>query len=193
MQKLITFFLSFVVLSILSQEKIDYIVKLNNDTVLIKGIKMDSKIKNVICEEKGRKIKYRAKDILAVKIDTLFYMSALVRLKRSGSKKFVFLQKTISGYLSLYEINVKRSKFLWKAFGGDLIHLRWVYRAHDWIKDVVTTVYFYKKENEAMKNLSRNWKMKTKDCKLLHEKINSKTIIWNPSQREIVKFYNANL
>lgn len=178
--------------SILSQQSMDYIVKLNKDTVFVIGIKMDSKIKKVICEEKGRKIKYEAKDILAAKIDTLFYESGLVRLKMIGPKHFVFLRKTIKGDLNLYTVNTKKTKFLWKTFGEDLVHLRWVYRAHDWIKTDLVTTYFYKKENESIKNLSRNWKEKTKDCKLLNDKIKSKLAQWNPAPTEIVQFYNAN-
>ncbi|MBK7669050.1 MAG: hypothetical protein IPJ32_17940 [Sphingobacteriaceae bacterium] len=109
--------LSSVISTLFSQENSDYVVKLNKDTVFLKSIKMDSKVRNVICEGNGKKIKYQAKDILAAKIDTVFYESGLVRLKNIGSKHIVFLQKTVVGDLTLYEINVKRTKFLWKTFG----------------------------------------------------------------------------
>jgi len=191
MKSYLTLILSLIITAFLSQENKDYIIKLNKDTIFGK-IKMDSKIKSVIYEENGRKIKYEAKDVLAVKIDTVFYESGSVRLKKLKGKHFVFLQKTIKGNLNLYEVNFKKTKFLLGAFGNDFIHLRWVYRAHDWIKSDLITVCFYKKENESMKSLSRSWKEKTKDCKLLLDKYNSKTAPWNPSPEETVRFYNSN-
>ena len=183
--------LLFVVSPIFSQEKKDYIIRLNKDTLFTKVIRMDRKMKSVVCEEGGRKIIYPAKGLLAVKTDTLFYESGLVRSKSLKFKHFVFLQRTIKGNLNLYEMDVKRTKFLMKTFSEDLVHFRWVYRAHKWTKAVLTTLYFYKKENEDREHFSKNWKEKTKDCKLLHQKYNSKTTPWTPTQREMVQFYNA--
>ena len=175
---------------LVSQERKNYIIKLNADTVFTKVVKLDKKNKSVIYEEDGRKIKCKAEAILAVKIDTIFYESALVRLKRLKNKHYVFLQITVAGKLKLYEINTRKTKFLMKAFGEDLIHLRWVYRAHDWTKGYSTKIYFYKKENESRKKISKYWKEKTKDCKSLHDKFNSKESPWFPNPRELVQFYN---
>ena len=189
--KLFTLFiLQFTILSLLSQEHKDYIVKLNNDTVFTKVIKIDKKMKNVLCEENGKKIRYETKDVLALKYDTLFYEVGIVRLKRS--KQCVFLRRTVKGKLNLYEIDTKKKKFLAKNFGEDLIRLRWVYRAQDWAKKYHVTVYFYKKENESKDSFSKSWKEKTQDCKLLQDKIKSKTAPWIPIPKELVQFYNVN-
>jgi hypothetical protein len=189
--KLFTLFiLLFTVSCLLSQEHKDYIVKLNNDTVLTKVIKIDKKMKNVLCEENGKKIRYETKDILALKYDTLFYEVGIVSLKRS--KQCVFLRRTVKGKLNLYEIDTKKKKFLAKNFGEDLIRLRWVYRAQDWAKKYHVTVYFYKKENESRESFSKSWKEKTQDCKLLQDKIKSKTAPWIPMPKELVQFYNVN-
>ena len=189
--KLFTLFiLQFTILSLLSQEHKDYIVKLNNDTVFTKVIKIDKKMKNVLCEENGKKIRYETKDVLALKYDTLYYEVGIVRLKRS--KQCVFLRRTVKGKLNLYEIDTKKKKFLAKNFGEDLIRLRWVYRAQDWAKKYHVTVYFYKKENESKDSFSKSWKEKTQDCKLLQDKIKSKTAPWIPMPKELVQFYNVN-
>ena len=114
--KLFTLFiLQFTISLLLSQEYKNYIVKLNNDTVLTKVIKIDKKMKNVLCEENGKKIRYKTKDVLALKYDTLFYEVGIVRLNRS--KQCVFLRRTVKGKLNLYEIDTKKKKFLIKIFG----------------------------------------------------------------------------
>jgi hypothetical protein len=147
-------------------------------------------MKSVVCEVKGKNIKYEAKDVLELKYDTLVYETGSVRLKRS--KRIVFLRRTFKGKLSLYEIGVKKTKFLWDKFGYDFIRLRWVYRAQDWSKKYSVTIYFYKKENEPREKFSKFWKEKTEDCQALNDKIKSKEIHWSPSPREIVQYYNAN-
>jgi hypothetical protein len=129
---------------------------------------------------------------LAVKLDTVFYESGFVRLKRLKSKQFIFLQKTIKGNLNLYETGTKKTKFLLKIFGEDLIHLRWVYRAHIWIKKYELTLYFYKLENESREKFSNYYKEKTTNCKLLQDKLNSKVTVWSPGPKELVEFYNTN-
>jgi hypothetical protein len=165
----------------------DYIVKLNKDTLFVNVVRMDKKMKNVVCETNGRKIKYEAKDVLVLKNDTVFYEVGEVRLKRN--KEFVFLKKVIAGKLNLYEIGTRRTKMLWKNFGEDLVHFRWVYRAQAWSKKVSESVFFYKKEGEFQKDFTRNWKEKIKGCKLIEDKIRSE--IWNPGPVDLVKFYNA--
>ncbi len=188
--KLIPFLsLLFSISSLLSQEHKDYLIKINMDTVYTKIVRVDKKMKGVICEENGKKAKYEAKDVLVLKYDTVFYEVGLVRLKRT--KQFLFLRRTVKGNLNLYEINSKRTKLLLKNFGEDLVHLRWVYRAQDWAKKVPITVYFYKKANESNKKFSKSWKEKTQDCKLLQDKIKSKEVSWTPSERELVEFYNV--
>jgi hypothetical protein len=170
------------------QKSNDYIIKLNGDTLYTKVIRIDKEMKDVLCEENGKKTKYEAKDILGVKYDSSFYETGLVKLKRS--KRYVFLRRTVKGTLNLYEITESGSKFLWGNFGEDLIRFRWVYRAQDWSKRVSTVVSFYKKENEAKDKFSKSWKEKVKDCKPLQEKINSKIASWIPTPKELVEFYN---
>jgi hypothetical protein len=183
-------FLQFTILSLFSQEHKDYIVKLNNDTVFTKVIKIDKKMKSVLFEENGKKIRYETKDVLVLKYDTLFYEVGIVRLKRFN--QCVFLRQTVKGRLNLYEIDTKKKKFLARNFVEDLIRLRWVYRAQDWAKKYHVTVYFYKKENESRESFSKSWKEKAQDCKLLQDKIKSKTAPWSPMPKEIVQFYNLN-
>jgi hypothetical protein len=185
-----SFVLLFTISSARSQANRDYIIKLSKDTVFTKVVRIDKEMKSVVCEEKDKKIKFEAKNILAVKCDTNFYETGLVALKHHGSKQYLLLQRTVKGNLNLYEINVKRNKFLWKIFGDDFIHFRWVYRAHDWIKGVTNSVSFYKKENEGQDKFSKSWKEKCMDCKLLQDKINSKTTPWTPTPKELVQFYN---
>jgi hypothetical protein len=145
---------------------------------------------SVVCEVKGKNIKYEAKDVLELKYDTLVYETGLVRIKTS--KRIVFLRRTVKGKLSLYENSVKKTKFLWNKFGYDFFHLRWVYRAQDWSKKYSVTIYFYKKENESREKFSKSRQEKTKDCKVLNDKIKSKEILWSPSPREFVQYYNEN-
>ena len=183
--------LSLLVSTILSQESKDFIIKLNKDTVFTKIVRIDKELKSVICEEKGKKTKYEAKDILALKYDTVFYEVGLIRLKRHGSEQYLLLQRIVNGDLSLYEINVKKTKFLWKTFGEDVVHLRWVFRAHAWTKGVLNPVDFYKRKNESRESFTKDWKEKTKDCKAMQEKFDPKVKL-NLSPIEIVQFYNTN-
>jgi hypothetical protein len=147
-------------------------------------------MKSVVCEEKGKIIKYEAKDVLELKYDTEVYKTGSIRLNRS--EQFVYLRRTVYGKLSLYEIGVKKTKLLWKNFGEDLVRLRWVYRAQDWAKKYSVTVYFYIKENESRENFSKSWKEKTEACEALTDKLRSKSILWSPTPIELVQFYNAN-
>lgn len=172
-----------------SQQLSDYIITIKGDTVFKKVITLDRKQKYVICEEGVRKLKYKAQDVLAVQRDTSFYESGFIKLKRR--KQFVFIKKTVTGKLNVYEITVKQSKFLWKTFGGDVLHLRWVYRAHNWTKAVYKTLYFYKKEQEGRDYFTKDWKEKTKDCKVLNDKLTTKVSIWTPTAKEAVVFYNT--
>jgi|GEM_PF-4645844 len=59
-------------------------------------------------------------------------------------------------------------------------------------KKYSVTVYFYKMEYESHEKFSKNYTKKTKDCKLLNDKINSKENLWTPSPKELVEFYNTN-
>lgn len=170
-----------------SQMMGDYVITVNSDTVFTKVIRMDKTRKYIVCEEKGKKIKYDAKNIRVLKYDTVFYETCRVRLRQRRAKKYCFLQRTIKGKLSLYEITVKRTKFLWGNFGEDLIRLRWAYRAREWRKKNYITVYFYKKESETRDLFSNTWQEKIKDCKLLTKKITSKTMPF-----ELVQLYNEN-
>lgn len=173
-----------------SQQHKDFIIKLNKDTVLTKVVRIHKKMNSVFCEENGKNVKYEAKDVLELRYDTAVYETGSVRLKRS--KRVVFLHRTVKGKLSLYEISVKKNKFLWDKFGYDFIRLRWVYRAQDWSKKYPVTYYFYKKEKESMENISKSWKEKMEDCKTLTDRILFKADPWSPAPREIVQFYNAN-
>ena len=175
---------------VFAQQHKDYIIKPNKDTVFTKVVRMHKKMNSVVCEERGKNVKYEAKDVLELKYDTAIYETGLVQLKRS--KQFVFLRRTVKGKLSLYEISVKKTKFLWDKFGYDFIRLRWVYRAQDWSKKYPVTIDFYKKEIEPKEKFSKFWKEKTEDCQALTDKIKSKAIPWSPSPRELVQYYNEN-
>lgn len=184
--------LLFAELSALSQERKDYIIRKNKDTAFVKIVRIDKKMRSFVCEENGKKIRHDAKDISALKYDSVFYESASVRLKALRSKRSILLQGTVKGKLNLYETGVKKRIFLWKNFGEDLIRLRLVYRAQPWIKDNLVTIYFYRKENEPGDHFSKSWQEKTKDCKSLYDKLNSKAKPWNPAPPELVRFYNSN-
>lgn len=181
--------LLFITPVVFSQQHKDYIIKLNKDTVFTKVVRIHKKMNSVVCEEKGKNVKYETKDVLELKYDTAVYETGLVKLKRS--KRLVFLRRTVKGKLSLYEISVKKSKFLWDKFGYDFIRLRWVYRAQDWSKKYPVTVYFYKKERESREKFSKSWKEKTEDCQALTDKIKSKEMPWSPTPKELVQFYNS--
>ena len=169
-----------------SQERNDFIIKLNKDTSFVNIISIDRKMKNVVCEENGKKIKYNAKDILALKLDTSFYESGFVKLKTFSAKQYVFLYKTAFGKLNLFETKVRRAGFTLSAL------LIWAKDGTAWGKRRWETLFFYKKEYELRESFSRNWKIKTKDCSLLLDKCHSKTSIWKPTPKEIVRFYNMN-
>ncbi|MDX2173616.1 MAG: hypothetical protein SFY56_10865 [Bacteroidota bacterium] len=187
----ITFVFCIMMMYCWSQQLSDYIITIKGDTVFTKVIKLDRKQKYVICEDSGRQIKYKSENILALQMDTFFYESGLVKLKKRKCKHFVFLKKTVKGKLNVYEMTVKQSKFLWKTFGEDVLHLRWVYRAHNWTKAVYETLYFYKKEQEGRNCFTKDWKEKTKDCKVLNDKLNSKATVRTPTAKEAVVFYNT--
>lgn len=169
-----------------SQENKDYIISLNKDTTFVKVISIDRTMKIAVCEEKGRKITYHAKDILAIKFDTLFYESGLVKLKGISPKNYVFLYRKVFGKLNLYETKVRRAGYTFSAL------LIWAKEGTAWGKRRWETLIFYKKENESREKISRDWKEKTKDCVLLHDKYNSKVTPWSPTPRELVQFYNTN-
>jgi hypothetical protein len=122
--------LSFLIMSALiapafSQEGQGYIVKLNNDTVVLKIIRLDRKKRSVNCEgHNNRRVSFKAEEVLGVKIDSSFYQSGRVRLKPLKKKRFVFLRNTVSGKLNLYEFNVKRMKLSWNAVGKNIITFR---------------------------------------------------------------------
>lgn len=191
MKSYISFLSLFLVSSLFSQESKDYLIKLNQDTLFLKVIKLDRQYKKVMCELKGRKLSYPAKDLLEIKKDSITYETALLRLKNLGSKKYVFLQRIIKGKLSLFEIPIKRTHFDSKTFAADFIHLRWVYRAHDWFKSETDTVYFYKKENETREAFSKNRKEKIADCKVLMDKLAIENRNTSLSAKELVCFYNT--
>lgn len=173
----------------LSQENRDYIIRLNKDTVFTGIARLDKKMKYVVCEEKQKRIKYAARDLLALKFDSSVYETGLIRLKRLRPRHYVLLRRTLQGKLNLYELPVKKTQFLWKSFGGDLIHGRLIYRAHDWRKSSLVPAYFYKKESESRARFSRSWKEKTRDCQLFCDTIKAK-----PKQtvtpEALVRFYN---
>lgn len=171
-----------------SQDDMDYIVKSTKDTIYTKIVRMDKKFKNVVCEEKEKNCKYNATTILSLKHDTSFYEVGLIKIKRKSQS--VFLKRVIKGKLSLYELKTTLTKRSWKIIGSNFIHLRWVYRAQDGSKKIPLTVYYYKKENETYENFSESWKVKTRECKLLNDKIKSEN--WKPTPLELVRFYNTN-
>ena len=110
MKLFILFSVLFSTLSLLCQEQKDFVVTLNKDTVYTKVIKIDKKMKNVLCEENGKKIRYETKDILGLKYDTLFYEVGFVRLKRS--KQCVFLKRIVKGNLVFMKLILRRKKYL---------------------------------------------------------------------------------
>jgi hypothetical protein len=171
-----------------SQQKGDYLINLNKDTVYVKVLRLHKNMRSVLCQVQGKKIKYEAKFVQAINYDSILYETGCVRLKRR--KQFVFLHQTLKGKLNLYEMSIKKTKVLWDKFAYDFIRLRWVYRAQDWAKKYPVTVYFYKKENETRDHFSKSWKEKTKECKVFTDKLQSKEIPWLPSPIELVKFYN---
>jgi hypothetical protein len=177
----------------LSQEGQGYVVSLNNDTVFMRSIKIDRKKRAVNCEGfSGKKAGFKAAEVLSVRLDTSIYESGLVRLKPLKKKRYVFLHKTITGKLNLYEISVRRTKLSWKTVGYNFITLRWIYRSNDARIKYFVTKYFYKRENEFRESISRNWKSKTRDCKAFNDKLSSKLNRWVPGPAEIVHFYNKN-
>jgi hypothetical protein len=184
MRYAITLILSLSTSIVFSQKSRDYIIKLNKDTVFTKVVRIDKEMTGVVCEEKDKKIKYEAKDVLILKNDTSYYEVGSI------NKEFIFLRRVIKGKLNLYELTTKQTKRSWKVLGRNLITFRWVYRAEDWSKKVPVTVYFYKKENESKENFSKFPKEKTQDCKLIQDKIKSEK--WDPTPIELVRFYNKN-
>ncbi len=191
MKSYLSFLSLFLVSSLFSQESKDYLIKLNQDIIFLKVIKIDRHFKKVMCELKGRKLSYPAKDLLEIKKDSITYETALLSLKCLRAKKYVFLQRTIKGKLSLYEIPVKRTQFDLITFAGDFVHLRWVYRAHDWSKSEQNIVHYYKKENETRDAFTKQWKEKTKDCKALQDELVHKSKVEILSPEAIVSFYNS--
>jgi hypothetical protein len=172
-----------------SQERGDYLIKINGDTIFTRFIRIDKKMKYVVSDSAGKLTRYDVREVLELKYDTVVYESGFARIKSPG--EFLFLKRIIKGELSLYEAKVKKTKILWKNFGEDLIHLRWVYRAQDWSKKYTVPVYFYRRLSETGRNFSKSWKEKTADCLLFTDKIRSKTRLWDPTERELVEYYNA--
>jgi hypothetical protein len=117
----------FAISSAFCQQSKDYVIKLNRDTIFTKVLRIDKKMRSIACEEKGKKIRYKAKDVLEIKSDTAFYETGLVQLKRLSSKQYVFLRRVINGKLSLYKTNIERIRLLMRNFGEDLIHGRMIY------------------------------------------------------------------
>lgn len=169
-----TLFLSLFTVLLLAQKHDGYIVKVNMDTVFVKGIKIDRHMKQLSCDEGGRKIKYKAKDLLSLKKHTTYYETGFVRLRTLRSKCYRFLEVKATGYLNLYETDACKGS--WALTG--------------WAKHKSTPIFFYKKQHESRKEFSRSWKQKTKDCKFLKDKVNSQNPIINP--KEIVEYYNGN-
>ena len=185
--------LSFVSLPLFSQEGAGYLIKLNHDTIAFKTIRVDRRKTALTCEDhKGRRIGFKAEEVLRIRSDTSFYEAGYVRLKPFKRKRLVFLRNTIAGKLNLYEFSVKRTKLDWKTVGRNFITLRWIYRAQDARVKYFTLVHFYKKDHESRENMSRHWKKKTRDCPIFQEKIKSMSTSWSPGPEELVRFYNGN-
>src|SRR3954465_31441 len=89
------------------QTGFSYLVTLENDTLHFTSIKMANKMRMVRCEEKGKKSGYSAQEVRLVKIDDLAYESGYVRLKTLKRKRYYFLNKIISGPLSMYTITAE--------------------------------------------------------------------------------------
>lgn len=175
---------------IICQQRKDYIILTNKDTIFTQIVRIDKKMKSVVCEPNGKKTIYKAKYILELKLDTFFYETGFVQLKKS--KQFVLLRRTCKGKLSLYETCVRHKQVLWGNIAENFIHVRWVYRAQKWVLKNYITIYFYKKENESNTGFSRSWQEKTKDCNTLNDRRKSLGVPWSPLPIELVQFYNSN-
>jgi hypothetical protein len=190
MKQIQTMFLSLLLSISVSQNNKPFLLKLSGDTVFPTSIKIDRHMSFVMCEEKRGKLKFNAHDLRGLKLDTAYFESGFVRLKKFRKKHYYFLKKVISGRLSLYEIVVRKKQFQFKTFGGDVLHLRWVYRAHDWFKPVTKTLYFYKREKETREEFSMKHKSKTSGCEGFRE-------VYTKKDRkafttfEIVDLYNS--
>jgi hypothetical protein len=75
-----------------SQVSKSYVIKLNGDTVPVKVIRIDKKMKGVFCEAGTRKIKYAAGDILALKYDSLLYEPAKIRTRKLRARPYLLLR-----------------------------------------------------------------------------------------------------
>lgn len=173
-----------------SQSGKDYIVLVNNDTIFVSIIRIDKKMKSMVCGINGKKTRYTAKNLSGFKYDTLVYETGLVRLKKG--RQYVFLRRIVTGKMNLYGIDMKTKEILWGNIREDALRFRWVYRAQKWAKKCKNTIYFYKKEYEAKDQFSKSGKGKMKDCTILDAKIQSMANLWTPSPEELVQFYNSN-
>jgi hypothetical protein len=168
------------VVIIVAQTNNNYVVLQNNDTVGVRVIKKT--MHKIVCEVNGVKTKYKPKLILAYKTDDEEGESFYARPMIFGFKKWIFMERLITGKANMYEITGTMTSTSSQAGGG-------VTKSNSTV-----SVYFYRKESEGRGVVHKfvTWKglykFFSEDCPAFAEKEPSpKTIA---ASMEDFHFYN---